>query len=133
MTSLQLIPKLKDLLAAQGEEKIVVKERIEEVMVALEEAFVKCSKGKAYFGGDNIGYIDIALGSCLEFIKSMERISGLKLVEEAKTPNLVGWAKRFTSSDSVKNVLPETERFVEVLKRIQSNSFFKPGPVTSKS
>ncbi|KAL8106251.1 hypothetical protein AgCh_029876 [Apium graveolens] len=124
----KLVPKLKELLAAHGQEKIAVKERIEEIMAALEEAFVKCSKGKAYYGGDNIGYIDIALGSCLEFIKAMEKISGLKLVDEARTPELVRWADRFASSDSVKNVLPETERFVEVLKKIQSNSFFKPGP-----
>lgn len=129
MTSLQLIPILKELLGAQGDEKIAVKQQIEGRIVALEEAFVKCSNGKAYFGGDNIGYIDIALGSCLEFIKAMENISGLTLVDKAKTPNLVGWAERFTSSDSVKNVLPETERFVEVLKMIQSNSFFEPGPV----
>lgn len=126
MTSLQLISVLKELLAAKEEEKIALKERVEEVMVALEKAFVKCSDRKAYFGGDNIGYIDIALGSCLEFIKAMEEISGLKLVDEAKTPELVGWAERFMLDDAVKNFLPETEMVVDVLKRIQSNTFFNP-------
>ncbi|WOH13559.1 hypothetical protein DCAR_0833069 [Daucus carota subsp. sativus] len=125
----KLIPNLKELLLAKEEEQIAVKERIDEGMVALEEVFVKCSEGKAYFGGEKIGYIDIVLGSCLEFFKAMEQISGLKMLDEARTPELAGWAERFMSNDAVKNVLPETEKFVDVLRRIQSNTFFNPGPV----
>lgn len=123
VTSLQLIPVLKELLWAQREEKIAVKERMEEIMVVLEEAFVKCSEGKAYFGGDNIGYIDITLGSCLVLIKATEKICGFNLVDDTKTPELAGWAERFMLHDAVKNVLPETERCVEVLNRILSNTF----------
>lgn len=104
---------------AGEEEKVALKEQIEEGMLVLEEAFVKCSEGQAYFGGNEIGYLDIAVGSCLELIKPMEIVRGLKFVEEAKTPNLVGWAARFMSNDVVKNVLPETERFVEVFKNVQ--------------
>ncbi|KAL8106250.1 hypothetical protein AgCh_029875 [Apium graveolens] len=122
----KLIPLLKELLWAKEEEYIALKERVEEVMVVLEKAFVKCSAGKAYFGGDDVGYIDIALGSCLEFIKAMEEISGIKLVDEARTPELVRWAERFRLNDAVKDFLPETEMVVDVLKRIQSKTFFNP-------
>lgn len=122
VASLQLFPMLKELIVAPEEERVAIKDRIGEGLVVLEEAFTKCSKGKTYFGGNDIGYLDIALGSCLQFVKGTEKLSGLKLVEEAKTPNLVGWAVSFMSNDAVKNVLPETDRMVEVLKRIQARA-----------
>lgn len=122
VTSLQMVPMLKELIVSPEEKKVAIKERIGEGLVVLEEAFTKCSKGKDYFGGDTIGFIDIALGSCLEFIKATEKISGLDLVDEAKTPKLVGWAARFQSNDAVKNVLPDIGRFVEVLERIRGRA-----------
>ncbi|XP_074343115.1 glutathione S-transferase U17-like [Apium graveolens] len=122
----KLIPLLKELLWAKEEEYITLKERVEEVMTVLEKAFVKCSAGKAYFGGDDVGFIDIALGSCLEFIRAMEEISAMKLVDEARTPELVRWAERLRLNDAVKDFLPETEMVVDVLKRIQSKTFFTP-------
>lgn len=119
---MQMVPMLKELIVSPEEGKVAVKERIGEGLVVLEEAFIKCSEGKAYFGGDTIGYIDIALGSCLEFIKATEKISGLDLIDEARTPKLVGWAARFLSHDAVRNVLPEIGKFVEVLERIQARA-----------
>ncbi|XP_074338486.1 glutathione S-transferase U17-like [Apium graveolens] len=103
----KLVPILKKLYIVQGEDKIAVKQRIDKGMKVLEEAFAKCSKEKAYFGGDTIGYIDIAVGGCLGWIKAMEKLSGLELIEEAKTPKLAQWALRFMSNDAVKNVFPE--------------------------
>ncbi|KAL8106249.1 hypothetical protein AgCh_029874 [Apium graveolens] len=103
----KLVPILKKLYIVQGEDKIAVKQRIDKGMKVLEEAFAKCSKEKAYFGRDTIGYIDIAIGGCLGWIKAMEKLSGLELIEEAKTPKLAQWALRFTSNDAVKNVFPE--------------------------
>lgn len=51
---------MRELRSAQGEDMIALIERLEERMRLLEEKFVKCSKGQAYFGGDKIGIIDIA-------------------------------------------------------------------------
>lgn len=122
MFSLQLAFKLKDLLSAEGEEKIAVKERLEEGIAILEETFVKCSKGKAYFGGDDIGYIDIAPGSCLQWIKTVEEITEVKLVDEAKTPKLFGWADRFMSHGAVQMYFQRLEGFQKLSRR------FKQGP-----
>lgn len=117
---------MKKLLLAEGAEKLAVKEQIDEAMMVLEEAFLKCSKGKAYFGGDSIGYIDIVLGSCLVWIKAMEDISGLKVLEKVRTPELLGWADTFMSNDTVKDVNPETGKLVTLLRKIKAKTPYKP-------
>ncbi|GFY88398.1 glutathione S-transferase TAU 18 [Actinidia rufa] len=75
---------------------------------------------KSFFGGDSIGYLDIAFGSCLGWLKAVQKIANVKLLDEAKTPCLVGWAKRFCSHDAVKDVMPKTETFLEVAKILKA-------------
>uniref|UniRef100_A0A0D9XLS0 glutathione transferase n=1 Tax=Leersia perrieri TaxID=77586 RepID=A0A0D9XLS0_9ORYZ len=80
----------------------------------LEEAFVKCSQGKNYFGGDNIGYLDIALGGLFGWIKAVEKLAGVKLFEEAKVPNLISWADRFRVHPAVMDVLVDADILVDL-------------------
>ena len=119
---LQLVPLMRDLRTAQGEEKVALIERLEEGMGLLEESFLKCSKGEAYFGGEKIGYIDIAFGSCLGFIRAMENLNSMKLIQKAKTPGLAKWADTFMSNDAVKNVVPEPQVFLQLLKKMQATA-----------
>lgn len=79
----------------------------------MEEAFKKISKGKRWFNGDKIGYLDMAFGSHLGWLKATEKSENLKLFDEKKTPNLVEWAQCFLSDDNVKKVMPEIDKFVE--------------------
>ena len=81
----------------------------------LEEVFVKCSKGKAYFGGDSIGYLDIVLGSFLSWLTAIETTSDARFLDITKTPVLVGWSDRFRSNNAVKNAVPGTEKVIELL------------------
>ncbi|KAE8686912.1 hypothetical protein F3Y22_tig00111027pilonHSYRG00485 [Hibiscus syriacus] len=74
--------------------------------VVLEEAFKKWSKGKTYFGGDDLGYVDIAVGSFLAWIKTIEKFTETKMFSEAKTPSLAVWADCFSSNAAVKDVFP---------------------------
>ncbi|XP_076916048.1 glutathione S-transferase U16-like [Bidens hawaiensis] len=85
-------PLMKELIITQeGERREELKRLIIERFVMLEEAFVKLSKGKAYFGGDDIGYLDIVIGSFLGWFKFNETIFGLKMIDEARTPKLTKW------------------------------------------
>ncbi|KAK3027853.1 hypothetical protein RJ639_041487 [Escallonia herrerae] len=104
----------------EREEFAAVGKQIIEGLELLEEAFVKSSKGKGYFGGDSIGYLDIALGCFLGWLKAGEITADAKLLDEAKTPKLAEWAVRFASNDAVKDVLPQPEKLVEILKMLQA-------------
>ena len=86
----------------------------------LEEAFQNCSKGEGFFSGDAIGYLDIALGCHLGWIKATEKMAGVKFLDEEKTPLLAGWAERFCADAAVKEVMPETDRLVEFAKMLQA-------------
>uniref|UniRef100_A0ACD5TIM4 Uncharacterized protein n=1 Tax=Avena sativa TaxID=4498 RepID=A0ACD5TIM4_AVESA len=79
----------------------------------LEEAFVQCGEGKDYFGGDSIGYLDIALGSHVGWVRTVERMARVSLLDAAKLPNLAVWADRFCAHPAVADVMPDTDRFVE--------------------
>lgn len=73
----------------------------------LESAFVKCSQGKSYFSGDNIGFLDIVLGSHLGWLKAVEAIAGVKVLDESKFPELTAWADRFYAHHAVRDAMPD--------------------------
>ncbi|PNT14470.1 hypothetical protein POPTR_010G032800v4 [Populus trichocarpa] len=110
-------PTMRSIATAKEEEarKALIEQAGEGVMM-LEDAFSRCSKGKGFFGGDQIGYLDIAFGSFLGWLRAIEKMNGVKLIDETKTPSLLKWATSFSSHPAVKDVLPETQKLVEFAK-----------------
>ncbi|XP_042023542.1 glutathione S-transferase U17-like [Salvia splendens] len=107
-------PAFRELEKASGdEERGAIVERIHEGAVLLEKSFVKCSRLKAYFGGDRLGYMDLVLGSYLGFIKVTESATGLVIFEEMRTPRLARWAQRFSLHEAAKDVLPDAQKLYE--------------------
>ncbi|KAJ8424828.1 hypothetical protein Cgig2_013023 [Carnegiea gigantea] len=114
-------PSLSGIAKAQGEEaKAAAIEQVREGLALLEEAFGKCSQGKDFFGGENIGYLDIALGCYLGWLRVSEKMNSVKLLDEAKTPGLTAWADKFCAHDAVKGVMPETDKLMEFAKIIMA-------------
>ena len=95
------------------------------VLQQLEGVFKKCSAGtgKGFFGGDTIGFIDVTLGSQLSWIKAIEKISRVKLLDETKIPLLMEWEKRFLTIDFGKNTLPNAEVVEEYLRMLQATTW----------
>ncbi|XP_047322497.1 glutathione S-transferase U17-like [Impatiens glandulifera] len=110
-------PSFREYRLAEGEEeKLGIVEFIKGGLVLLEEAFVKSSKGKPFFGGDNIGYLDIAFGSFMGWLKAGEMMTGLKLLDESTVPGLALWAENFLAHDAVKGVILDTQHLVQLAK-----------------
>ncbi|CAI9761772.1 unnamed protein product [Fraxinus pennsylvanica] len=112
-------PLYKELGASTEEARKETLNKIFEGSVLLEEAFLKSSKGKPFFGGDNIGYLDIALGCYMGWLKVTEEMTGIKFLDQSKTPGLAEWAEKFCSHDAFKEVVPETQKLVEIYKAVQ--------------
>ncbi|RCV26869.1 hypothetical protein SETIT_5G279800v2 [Setaria italica] len=82
----------------------------------LERAFRDCSKGKAFFGGDAVGLVDVALGSHLVWIRVVDEVAGTNLLDGAKFPGLAAWAERFLAVDAVRKVMPDVRKVLEQYK-----------------
>lgn len=114
---MQWFPAIKGARAAQGEEAIkAALAQVSEGLAYLEEAFVKGSQGKDFFGGDRIGYLDIAFGCFLAWLRVTEKMNNVTLLDEINMPNLFRWAEKFCADSSVKDVMPHTDKLFEFAK-----------------
>ncbi|KAK3153143.1 hypothetical protein QOZ80_2BG0168380 [Eleusine coracana subsp. coracana] len=85
-------------------------------MEALEGALRECSKGKPFFGGDCVGYLDVMLGGLLSWLHGTEALCGAELFDTTRNPLLFAWAERFGALDAIEAVLPDVGSVVEFAK-----------------
>uniref|UniRef100_A0A0E0MA03 glutathione transferase n=1 Tax=Oryza punctata TaxID=4537 RepID=A0A0E0MA03_ORYPU len=101
------------------------------VVEKLEGALSECSKGKPFFGGDTVGYVDVVLGSFLAWVHAIEEVFDLKQFDAAKTPLLAAWMERFDELDAAKEVMPNIGRLVELEKMRQAQAVAAAAIVTA--
>lgn len=120
---MQWFPLVWDLGTPKEEEsKAALVEKLFAGVTLLEEVFVKSSKGKGFFGGETIGFLDIVLGSFLEWVKAIEMMAHVKIFDETKSPALVGWAQRFVANKAIKGVMPEPQELIDHRKMMQARA-----------
>lgn len=88
-----------------------------ECLASLEEAFQKSSKGGYFFGGESIGFLDIACGSMVGPLSVVEVFSGVKFLSEDTTPGMLQLAEKFKAHEAVKPYLPTVTEFLEFAKK----------------
>ncbi|KAI3467422.1 hypothetical protein Pfo_024085 [Paulownia fortunei] len=114
-------PRARAILLSEGEDaKNAAQEEATEGLVLLEDAFTKCSKGQKFFGGEKIGYLDIALGCFLAWLRVIQKVCNVSLIDESKTPNLFKWAQHFSADVAVKDVMPDIDELCEFSKFLVS-------------
>lgn len=69
-------------------------------------------EGKKYFGGEEIGYLDLVLGCIPHWLNVVEDVGDMKLVDADKFPLLHEWAQRFIQLPLIKECLPPREDLV---------------------
>uniref|UniRef100_A0ACD5TIM8 Uncharacterized protein n=1 Tax=Avena sativa TaxID=4498 RepID=A0ACD5TIM8_AVESA len=112
------------LQAARGKTEEEKTEGLKQTFVAvetMEAAFKTCSKGKPFFGGDSVGYLDVMLGALVAWVHAGPALYGMQLFDDAKSPLLAAWMERFGALDAVKAVLPDVDRLVEFAKMKQAH------------
>ena len=65
--------------------------------------------GKRFFGGDSVGYLDIALSGMSHWMAAFEEMTGVSLLADDDFPTLRRWAKEYSSNEAVKQCLPSIE------------------------
>lgn len=99
-----------------SEDRVAAARQVVAVLEKFERAFDECSGGKAFFGGDAAGLVDVVLGGFLGWLRASEAMCGVRVIDPAKTPLLAAWADRFAALDGVREVIPDVQRLLEYNK-----------------
>ncbi|PIA41640.1 hypothetical protein AQUCO_02200225v1 [Aquilegia coerulea] len=105
----------KKVWTTKGEEQETAKKEFLECLKVLEGEL----GDKPYFGGENMGYVDVALVPFYSWFYAYE-VCG-KFSIEAECPKFVAWAKRCLENESVSKTLPDSHKvldFVLHLKKV---------------
>ncbi|KAH7330899.1 hypothetical protein KP509_20G007300 [Ceratopteris richardii] len=106
------------LRSAVAEEREQAKKDFVEVLETLDGAFLTFSKGGLYFGGDDIGLVDVALASFLCWFKCYETFGDFKIWESSKCSRLPKWAEDVLQHASVKEgmAIAHPDKIVELVQ-----------------
>ena len=102
---------LREVFTGQGEQLQKAVEESAANFLLLEETLGT----SRYFGGDEIGFVDIALGGMLAFVKALQKATNLVLIDQEKMLLLSSWMNRFCEANGVKEVMSDLAKLVEFI------------------
>ncbi|KAL5698471.1 glutathione transferase [Ranunculus cassubicifolius] len=99
------------------------KEKEEAVIVALANLKIieELLKGKNFFGGENIGFLDLCLGWICNVGKLLDEIEGTKTINEERFPLLSKWIEKFSTSPIIKGTWPSKDRLLTRLCSVRNS------------
>lgn len=92
----------------EGEEK-------EKAIISAKESFAFLEKqiqGKKYFGGEQMGYLDLAMGWIPHWLNVMEEVGGMILIDAENFPSLHEWTRNFIEIPLIKECLPPRDKLI---------------------
>nr|GMC69209.1 probable glutathione S-transferase [Ipomoea batatas]GME07145.1 probable glutathione S-transferase [Ipomoea batatas] len=111
---------------AEGEEKMRAIESVQESFAFIEKQI----EGKKFFGGEEIGFLDLGIGWICLWLNVMEEVGGMKLLDPEKFPCLHNWAQNFIKIPVIHQFLPPRDDLLNYFKAslnyIQSLAAGKP-------
>lgn len=72
---------------------------------------------KRFFGGDAIGYLDIAAGPFAYWLGVFEEMAATRLLTEEDHPALCLWAGEYRAVEAVRGCLPDRDRLLAALSK----------------
>ena len=104
----QCVPAIK-AVGTNGDDHQAIAEACAQLQVLENELKVK---GTKFFGGDNIGLVDIAADFIAYWHGIREEAAGVTFFTKEKFPKLTKWAEDFVNNQAVKNTLPPREQML---------------------
>ncbi|KAK9140570.1 hypothetical protein Scep_010251 [Stephania cephalantha] len=95
-------------MCSSGEKKVMGANSVTESLDFLERVL----KGKKFFGVENVGYLDFALGWLAYMLEVWEEVGSMKIMDANKFPCLANWMKSFVDHPLIKDSLPPRDKMV---------------------
>ncbi|XP_072980454.1 glutathione transferase GST 23-like [Typha angustifolia] len=92
-----------------GEAQMKALQETKESFKSLEKAL----EGKKFFGGETIGYLDVVVGWFPFWVRIIEEIAGVDIVNGEDLPLMNAWFQRFLDVEVVKKSLPPKDKVYE--------------------
>ncbi|KAJ1287064.1 hypothetical protein BS78_03G401900 [Paspalum vaginatum] len=92
----------------EGEVHKGLAEEAKQNLTLLEAQLIK-GKNK-FFGGDTVGYVDVAACWLVPWDTVLEEVTGVALIDENEYPTLCQWARDVSSHEATKQCVPNTNR-----------------------
>lgn len=96
-----------------SEQEKAIKEATEQLRIIEEEGL---GDKKLFFGGDDIGLVDIAFGWLAYFFEVIEEVSDVRVMDANRLPRLHAWIQNFNLVPTIKQNLPDRSKLFLHLK-----------------
>ncbi|KAJ0985333.1 hypothetical protein J5N97_003689 [Dioscorea zingiberensis] len=118
----KLLDGTKAIFLAQGEEKVKAIKKVEDTLKVLEEEL----RGKKFFGGESIGYLDIVLGWIALWLGVGEEVADYRVLDAIKFPKITSWIENFLHVDLIKENIPDRQHTLEFFHNFRRFGFAIP-------
>ena len=95
-------------MCSSGEEQEKALKLAREAIEKIEEEI----KGKKFFGGDNIGYLDIALGWISYWLPIFEEVGSMQIIDPLKCSAITAWMTNFLNHHVINDSFPPRDKML---------------------
>ncbi|XP_052189095.1 probable glutathione S-transferase isoform X4 [Diospyros lotus] len=85
---------------------------LESTMEAVEEIEGQLKGKSKFFGGESIGYLDLALGWISYILSVWEDVGSIKFIDSTRFPATAAWMSEFVNHPVVKDSLPPRDKMI---------------------
>ncbi|EEF38414.1 glutathione s-transferase, putative [Ricinus communis] len=76
------------------------------------------AKGNKFFGGDTVGYVDVAMGWIPNWVGAIEAAFSVKIHDPENFPLLDEWMHNFTQVPIIQEALPQQDKLIAYFKQL---------------
>ncbi|KAG9458540.1 hypothetical protein H6P81_003048 [Aristolochia fimbriata] len=115
----KLGPAVGDVFRQRGEEQRAALDEVHRNLKTLEDELVQgFFKGRKFFGGEKMGFLDIVIGCGSYWLWVFEEVVGVKLVDSEAFPRFFSWLRDFEELPEVKEIIPPADKLLEYARGI---------------
>ncbi|RLM98301.1 glutathione transferase41 [Panicum miliaceum] len=117
---MQLGPAVGAVFASTGEDQEAAVRQVHENLALIEaELRDGAFKGRRFFGGVEVGLLDVVLGCGSYWLAVFEEVTGVRLVDADAFPLFHAWLRDFEALDEVRETIPAVDRLLEYARGVR--------------